>query len=104
MIEGQNSSTQSTVPDGSGDRGKLTTPRKAASRRVGAPGPAEEERGRLVRSGYGEPIAETGAEVVASLPADGEASGADKIHGEDPFYSYVGGGWMGWMGWLDLGN
>jgi hypothetical protein len=45
---------------------------------VGAPGPAEEERGRLVRSDDGDPITERGAEAAASLPADGEASGADK--------------------------
>jgi hypothetical protein len=70
----------------------------------GAPGPAEEERGRLVRSGDGEPVVETGAEAVTSLPADIEASGMDKMHVEGPFYSCVGGGWMGWTGWLGLGS
>jgi hypothetical protein len=35
-------------------------PREASPRWVGAPGPAEEERGRLVRSDDGEPIVETG--------------------------------------------
>jgi hypothetical protein len=88
---------RSTAPDGSDGRGMSTMPRKAALRWVGAPGPAEEEMGRLVRSGDGEPVAEIGAKVAASLPADGEASGMDKMHGEGPFYSCVGGGWMGWM-------
>jgi hypothetical protein len=32
------------------------------------------------------------------LAMDGEASGADKMHGEGPFYSCVGEGWMGWTG------
>jgi hypothetical protein len=45
-----------------------------------------------------------GAEAVASLPTDGEAHGMDKMHGEGPFYSCVGGGWMGWTGWLGLGS
>jgi hypothetical protein len=61
--------------------GKSTTPREASPRWVGASGPVEEERGRLVGSGNGESIAETGAEAVASLPADSEASGADKMQG-----------------------
>jgi hypothetical protein len=64
-------------------------PLKAASRWVGAPGPIEEERGRLVRSGDSEPVVEIGAEATVSLPVNGEAS---------PFYSCVGGGWMGWTG------
>jgi hypothetical protein len=84
--------------------GKLTTPWKDALRWVGAPGPVEEEGGRLVRFGNSEPIAEIGVEAAASLPADGEASGMDKMHGEGPFYSCMGGGWMGWMGWLGLGS
>jgi hypothetical protein len=79
-------------------------PQKATPRWVGSLGPAEEERGRLVRSGNGEPVVETGVEAVASLPADDEASGADKMHGVGPFYSCVGGGWMGWMGRLSLGS
>jgi hypothetical protein len=54
-------------------------PQEASPRWVGAPGPTEEERGRLVRSCDDEPVAETGAEAVASLPADSEASGADKM-------------------------
>jgi hypothetical protein len=45
--------------------GKPAMPRGASPKGVGAPGPTEEERGRLVRSGNGEPIAETGAEVAA---------------------------------------
>jgi hypothetical protein len=80
--------------------GKSSTPRKAALRWVGSPGLAEEERGRSVRSHDGEPIVETGAEAAASLPTDDEASGVDKMHGEDPFYSCVSGEWMGWMGRL----
>jgi hypothetical protein len=88
---------RSMAPDGSDGQGKSTTPQKATPRWVGAPGPAEEEMGRLVRSGDGEPVAEIGAEAAASLPADGEASGMDKMHGEGSFYSCVGGGWMGWM-------
>jgi hypothetical protein len=79
-------------------------PRKVALRWVGAPGPTEEERGRLVRSGDGEPVAETGSEAAASLPADDEASGTDKMHEKCPFYSCVGGGWMGWTGRLSLGS
>jgi hypothetical protein len=85
--------------------GKSTTPQKAALMWVGAPRPAEEERGRLVRSFDSEPVAVTGAKAVASLPVDGEASGADKMHGKGPLYSCVGkggGGWMGWTGWLSL--
>jgi hypothetical protein len=92
------------VPDGSGGRGKSTTPRKAAPRWVGALGPTEEERGRLVRFGDGESVAEIGVEAVASLPADGEASGTDKMHGEGPFYSCMGGGWMGWTRQFSLGS
>jgi hypothetical protein len=66
--------------------GKSTTPQEASLRWVGASGPAEEERGRLVRSGNGELVAETGAEAAASLPADSEASGADKMQGRrSPF-------------------
>jgi hypothetical protein len=61
--------------------GKSTTPREASLRWVGAPGPTEEERGRLVRSGDGEPIVETGAEAATSLLVDSEASGADKMQG-----------------------
>jgi hypothetical protein len=71
---------------------------------VGAPGPTEEERGRLVRSGDGEATVETGAEAAASSPADSEARGADTMHGGGPFYSCAGGGWMGWMGRLGLGS
>jgi hypothetical protein len=82
------------APDGSSGQGKSTTPQKAFLRWVGAPGPAEEERGRLVRSDDGEPITEIGAAATASLPVDSEANGTDKMHGEGPFYSYVGGGWM----------
>jgi hypothetical protein len=104
VTEGQNSPVRSTVQDGSGGWGKSTMPRKAAPRWVGALGPAEEERGRLVRSGDGEPVAETGVEAAASLPADDEASGVDKMQGEGPFYSYVGGRWMGWTGRLGLGS
>jgi hypothetical protein len=74
---------------------RSTTPQEASPRWVGALGPAEEERGRLVRSGDGELVTEIGAEAVASLPADGEAKDADKMHGEGPFYTCVGGGWMG---------
>jgi hypothetical protein len=66
--------------------GKSTMPREASLRWVGASGPAEEERGRLVRSGNGEPVAETGAEAAASLPVDSEASSADKMQGRSsPF-------------------
>jgi hypothetical protein len=79
-------------------------PQKAAPRWVGAPGPTEEERERLVRSGNGEPVVETGAEAAASLLTDDEASGMDKMHEEGHFYSYVGGGWMGWMGRLSLAS
>jgi hypothetical protein len=61
--------------------GKSTTSREASPRWVGALGPAEEERGRLVRSGDGEPVMEKGAEVAASLPADSEASGTDNMQG-----------------------
>jgi hypothetical protein len=50
--------------------GKSTTPWEASLRCVGAPGPTEEERGKLVRSGDSEPVAETGAEAVASLLTD----------------------------------
>jgi hypothetical protein len=82
------------APDGSSGQGKSTTPQKAFLRWVGAPGPVEEERGRLVRSDDGEPIAEIGAAATASLPMDSEANGTDKMRGEGPFYSYVGGGWM----------
>jgi hypothetical protein len=39
--------------------GKSTTPWEASLRWVGAPEPAKEERGRLVWSGDGEPVAET---------------------------------------------
>jgi hypothetical protein len=79
-------------------------PQKATLTWVGAPEPAEEERGRLVRSGDGEPVVETGAEAEASLPADGVDNGADKMHGEGRFYSCMGGGWMGWTGRLGLGS
>jgi hypothetical protein len=71
---------------GSGGWWKLVTPRKAAPRWVGALGHAEEERGRLVRSGDSEPVMEIGAEAAAS------------------FYSCMGGGWMGWTGRLSLGS
>jgi hypothetical protein len=77
------------VSDGSGGRGKSTTPRKASPRWVGALGPAKEERGRLVRSGDGEAAAKTGAEAAASLPANSEARDVDTMHGGGPFYSYV---------------
>jgi hypothetical protein len=66
--------------------GKPSMLQEAFPRWVGAPGPAEEERWRLVSSG------------------DGEASGADKMHREDPFYRCVGGEWMGWTGRLGLGS
>jgi hypothetical protein len=79
-------------------------PWEASLRWVGALGPTEEERGRLVRSADGEPVTETGAEAMASIPVYGEASGADKMYGEGPFYSYVGGGWMGWTGRLGPGS
>jgi hypothetical protein len=102
--EGQNSPVRSTALDGSGGWGKSTMPQKAAPRWVGAPVPVEEERGRLVRSGNGEPVIETGAEATTSLPADGEASGANKMHGEGLFYGCVGGGWMGWTRQLGLGS
>jgi hypothetical protein len=102
--KGQNSPARSTVSDGSGGRGKSTTPRKAAPRCVGASGPTEEERGRLVRSGDSEPVVETGAEAATSLLMDSEASGTDKMHREGPFYSYMGRGWMGWTGRLGLGS
>jgi hypothetical protein len=95
---------QLTAPDGSGGWGKSTTPQKEAPRWVGAPGPAEEEMGRLVRSSNGEPVTETGAEASASLLADGESSGMDKMHGEGPFYSCMCGGWMGWTERLSLGS
>jgi hypothetical protein len=91
-MEGRNSPARSTAPDGSGGLGKSTTPQKSSPRWVGAPGPAEEETGRLVRSDDGEPITETGVEAVGSLPADSGASGVDKMHGGGPFYSCVGGG------------
>jgi hypothetical protein len=81
-MEGRNSPARSTAPDGSGGRGKSTTTQKVAPRWVGASGPIKEERGRLVRSGDGERVTKTGAEGVASLLVDGEASGADKMHGE----------------------
>jgi hypothetical protein len=87
-----------------GGRGGVDHARKAALWWVGAPGPTEEERVMLVRCGDGEPVVETGGEAVASLPADGEVSGADKMHREGPFYSCVGGGWMGWTGRLGLGS
>jgi hypothetical protein len=61
--------------------GKLTTPWEASPRWVGALGPAEEERGRPFWSGDGEPITEIGVEAATSLPADSEASGADKMQG-----------------------
>jgi hypothetical protein len=48
---------------------------------VGAPGPVEEARGRLVRSGDGVLVAETRAEAAASLPVDSGDSGADKMQG-----------------------
>jgi hypothetical protein len=103
-MEGWNSPAQSTAPDGSGGQGKSTTARKAALRWVGAQGPTEEERWRLVRSCNSEPVMETGAEAATSLLVDSEASGVDKMHGEGPFHSCVGGGWMGWTGWLGLGS
>jgi hypothetical protein len=59
---------------------KSATPRGASLKWVGALGPAEEERGRLVRSDDSEPIAKIGAEAVAPLPVDGEAKGTDKMH------------------------
>jgi hypothetical protein len=40
--------------------GRSATPQGASLKQVGAPGPAEEERGRLVRSGDGESIMKTG--------------------------------------------
>jgi hypothetical protein len=61
-------------------------------------------KGRLVRSGDGEPVTKIGAEVAASLLADSEASGTDKMHREGSFYSCVGRGWMGWTGPLSLGS
>jgi hypothetical protein len=60
---------------------KLAMPRGASPKWVGAPGPTEEERERLVRSGGSEPIAKTGPEAVAPLPTDGEYRGVDKMHG-----------------------
>jgi hypothetical protein len=90
------------APDGSSGWGKLTTPQKATPWWVGAPGPTEEEWGRLVRSVDGEPVTKIGAEAATSLPTDGKASGVDKIHREGPFYSCVGGGWMGWTRRLSL--
>jgi hypothetical protein len=65
--------------------GKSATPRRASSKWVGALGPAEEERGRLVRSGDGEPVAETGAEAAASLPVDGEAKARTRCTGGSSF-------------------
>jgi hypothetical protein len=61
--------------------GKSTTRWEASPRWVGAQRPMEEERGRLVRSGDSEPVAETGVEAVASLPTDSRASGMDKMQG-----------------------
>jgi hypothetical protein len=60
-------------------------PQEASPRWVGAPGPAEEETRRLVRSGDGEPVAKTGAKAAASLPVDSEASDANKMQGRGPF-------------------
>jgi hypothetical protein len=60
--------------------GKSATPQGASLKWVGAPRHAEEERGRLARYGDGGPDAETGAEAVTPLPADGEARGTDKMH------------------------
>jgi hypothetical protein len=41
--------------------------------------------------------------VVATYDGQ-EAGGTDKMHGEGPFYSCMGGGWMGWTRWLSLGS
>jgi hypothetical protein len=56
-------------------------PQEASPWWVGAPGLAEGERGRLVRSSDGEPVAKMGVAAVASKPADSEASGTDKMQG-----------------------
>jgi hypothetical protein len=64
-------------------------PQKAAPRWVGDSGPTEEERGRMVRSGDGESVAETGVEATAShatrwgVPAYPRAGAAldDGLHG-----------------------
>jgi hypothetical protein len=85
--------------------GKSATPRGTSLKWVGAPGPAEEERGRLVRSGDGELVGEIGAEAVASLLVDDEARGADKMHGRVFFYSCEHRHqWDGSGRWLELGR
>jgi hypothetical protein len=61
--------------------GKSDMPREASSSWVGALGPAEEERGRPVRSSNGELVLEIEAEAVASVLADSEACGMNKTQG-----------------------
>jgi hypothetical protein len=60
---------------------KSATPREASPRWVGAPGPTEEERGRLVRYGNGELVIKMEVEMAVSVPADNEAGGVNKTHG-----------------------
>jgi hypothetical protein len=45
--------------------GKSATPRGASPKWVGAPRPIEKERGRLVRSGDGEPVPKIVVKVAA---------------------------------------
>jgi hypothetical protein len=75
----------SPVRDGGAERlrwsGKSATPREASPRWVGAPGLAEELRGRPVRFGDSELIAEIEAETTASVPEDSEAGGTNKTQG-----------------------
>jgi hypothetical protein len=67
--------------------GRSTTPQGASPKQVGAPGPAEEERGRLVRSGDGESIMKTGRKLRHPYRRTVKQEVRTKCTGEVFFYS-----------------
>jgi hypothetical protein len=81
----QISSVHSGSPGWLLGQGKSTMPQEASLRWVGAPGSAREERGKPVRSGDGEPVAEIVAGAVTSLPTDRKPGGLDNMQGGAPF-------------------
>jgi hypothetical protein len=72
------------VPGGSGGRG--SRPRLGELLRSGwVLWDLPRKKGGLVRSGDGEPVAETGAEAAASLPVDGEVKARTRCTGGPSF-------------------
>jgi hypothetical protein len=88
----------------SGVEGGAPSSREVALGDKGAPWPAQSE-GEAVR--WAVHVGRSGQRTGKTwwrLTEGQETGGADKMHGEGPFYSCVGRGWMGWMGELGLGS